>query len=162
MLERINTALGAPTGIGKRVGTCSNLCEIDKMDLFKTDIADVLPYLGIALAAYVLRLVYGRKKVPLLEGVLDGLAAIFSGMFIGSVISIYPFPNAAKVAIAGLAGFIGPDLFAGLLAITKAFKDSPDQFILKYIYAFRGVKTGMDIPTPTEKPTAKETQDQPP
>lgn len=115
-----------------------------------TDLGELLPHLVVALIAYVLRLLYGRKKVPLLEAALDALAAGVSGMFVGSVITIYPIPHVAKVAIAGLAGFIGPDLFAGILAITKAFKDSPDQFILKYIYAIRGIKTGMDIPSPTE------------
>lgn len=138
-----------------RVGLSLLRTKAKNMVASTSDLGDFLPHLSVALCAYVFRLIYGHKKVPLLEGALDAMAAALSGIFVGSVVSIYPIPPAAKVAIAGLAGFIGPDLFAGILAITKAFKDSPDQFILKYIYAFRGIKTGMDIPTPTETSDSK-------
>jgi hypothetical protein len=131
------------------------------MDVTMSDFVPLLTYFGISLGAYVLRLVYRRQRVPLVEGFLDALAASGSGVFVGSFITIYPMPTPAKIAIAALAGFIGPDLLAGLLAISKAFKDSPDQFLLKYIYAIRGVKTGMDVPTPPENvnPPKETTQD---
>lgn len=108
-------------------------------------------YVCFPFGAYALRLVYGRKKVPWLEAVLDGFAAVGAGAFIGSVVSIQPFPLPAKLAMASLAALVGPDLLSGILTIAKEFKNSPSQFILKYIYAVRGVKTGMDIPTPEEE-----------
>lgn len=110
------------------------------------DLASLVPYVVIALIAYFLRFIFARRKMRLSEALIDILAAMASGAFVGAVISIYPFPSIARVAIAGMAGFIGPDFIAGLLAITKAFKDSPERFILQYIYAFRGIKTGMDTP----------------
>ncbi len=134
--------------------------ENTNMDFLNADLEALAPFFITALLAYVLRLAHGRKKVPLIEGLMDGLAAVGSGMFIGSVVSITTYPLAAKVAMAGLAGLIGPDILGGLLAITKAFKNSPNQFILKYIYAVKGVKTGMDIPSPTEDESKETNQDQ--
>jgi hypothetical protein len=115
-----------------------------------------MPYVCWALGAYVVRLLYGRKKVPILEGILDAVAALCSGLFMAAIITIYPaVPYAAQIGISALAGLIGPDLLAGVLAITKTFKESPDQFLLKYIYAIRGIKTGMDVPTLAEKLESK-------
>lgn len=108
----------------------------------------------VALAAYILRVVFARRRVSVIEFLIDALAAVFVGLFVGNIVTAYLLPNAAQLAMVGMAGFIGPDLLAGILTVTKAFKDSPDQFLLKYIYAIRGVKTGMDVPL--EKPETKE------
>lgn len=129
------------------------------MNVYFQELQPLLPFLFTAFGAYVFRLAFLRFKVPLLDGILDAIAATASGLTIGAVIQIYPFPGIAKVAISGVAGFVGPDIVAGLLVILRAFKDSPQQFILKFIYAFKGVKTGMDIPTPPENPLKEPSQD---
>lgn len=108
-------------------------------------------YIAASFLAYVLRLVYSRKALHWLDATIDSIAAISSGAFAGGIMSIYPaVPFAAQIAICALAGFIGPDLVMGLLSIFRVFKEAPDQFILKYIYAFRGIKNGMDMPEPGE------------
>lgn len=123
------------------------------MDYKPANLGPLLPFLGVALFAYVFRLLQSRKKVSFLSAMLEASAAVFSGVLTGSIVEIYPsFPLVSKIAIAGLASFIGPDLIGGLLTIGGAFKSSPEQFLLKYIYAFKGVKTGMDIPTPIPPP----------
>jgi len=122
------------------------------------------PSVAIAFIAYIIRTVFARKKITLTEFFLDALAAICVGVFVGNLVTIYPIPDAAQLAMVAMAGFIGPDLLAGLLAIAKAFKDSPDQFLLKYIYAVRGVKNGMDSSTePTsDQPKLKEPKESSP
>ncbi len=124
------------------------------MEIKKEFFEAAAPSIAIALVAYVLRVVFARKKVTILEFAIDALAAIGVGLFVGNIVTAYTMPETAQLAMVAMAGFIGPDLLAGILAVTKAFKDAPDQFLLKYIYALRGVKTGMDVPL--EKPEQKE------
>lgn len=126
------------------------------MEFKKEYLEAAMPSVLIALLAYILRVVFARKRVSIIEFSIDAMAAIAVGLFVGNIVTAYALPNSAQLAMVAMAGFIGPDLLAGILTVTKAFKDSPDQFLLKYIYAVRGVKTGMDVPL--EKPEPKETK----
>lgn len=62
------------------------------MLLTTEDLVGLAPYIGVALIAYILRLVLSRKKVRITEAILDAVAALASGAFIGATITIYPFP----------------------------------------------------------------------
>ena len=123
------------------------------MDIKKEHIEALFPSITIATLAYVLRVVFARRKVTVSEFLIDALAAVAMGLVVGNIVTAYVIPESAKLAMVAMSGFIGPDLLSGLLTVTRAFKDSPDQFLLKYIYAIRGVKTGMD--TMIEKPSPK-------
>lgn len=104
----------------------------------------------VAFFAYLIRVIVRKKKITFIRFVLDAVSAVFVGIFVGNVLYSYGLPDQTRAAIISLSGMIGPDILAGLLVLTTMFKDSPNKFILKYIYAVRGV---------TEHDVAEETRE---
>lgn len=110
------------------------------MNLKKEFLENILSTSFIAFLAFSIRTIVRRQKVTILSFVLDALASVFVGVMVGNAIHAYDFPPQVHIAIISLSGMIGPDILAGLLVLASNFKEKPVSFILKWIYAVRGVE----------------------
>ena len=113
------------------------------IDLDNFDKKQLLSVLGtpalVAFIGYAIRTVLRRKHVTVLGFLLDALSAVVMGVIVGNAISYYSLPDQVYIAVVSLSGLLGPDILAGVLILTSMFRESPSEFITKYLYAAKGV-----------------------
>ena len=98
----------------------------------------VLPS-ATAFIAYVVRVIMRRHYPTFWSFCLDAVSAVVVGVMAYNLTAHYRLGEDVRAGIVALAGMIGPDLLAGTLVLTSTFAKSPSAFILKHVYAFRGV-----------------------
>ena len=112
----------------------------------KRSIVDGLVTSGmIALIGFAVKVIVKRKQTSVWTMVLDSIAAVVVGVFVGNIVFEYDMPLQIQIAIISLAGMLGPDILAGILVLTAMFANKPSDLILDYLNASKGRRRKDDV-----------------